>query len=222
MNPDLINSEHPLQVPPLNVITKPLGTTLLPTFKCYHCTVPNASTHRTDGKKLAFVHNFLRTNIAQDIAHLDHEIAEGNQYFREATEQEIEQYDMRTDPRGTIAKSVRAEIEPQLRAEIEQELRAKLEAQIRAEQNKEQGKPELPPDTAAKDRIAAAMANRQTAVDTANADAAKLSASDIASRIKRPEVAHVPGATLIHQPNKPPFTPVSSADIAGNTPTSGK
>lgn len=219
MNPDLLDPMNPQQVPPLNVITKPMGTTLLKEYKCFHCTVPNASTHRADGKKLAFVHNFLRTNIAQDIAHLEHEIAEGNQYFRPATEQEIEQYDMRTDPRGTLTKSIHAELVPQIRAEVEQELRATLEAQIRAELSGAKEKTQLPDE---KTPAQVAMQNRAEATANSNADAAKLAGSDIRSRVKPADVVQTQGATLTHQNNKPPFTPVSTTDIAAGAPTSGK
>lgn len=214
MNPDLIDSQHPQQVPALAALTRPLGSTLQEEFKSYICTVPNASTHRADGKKLPFVYGFMRTNIKQDIAHMEHEIDELNPYFRHATAQEIEAYDMRTDPRGTLTRNITAELTPQLRAEIELSVRAELEEKIRKEMA----------ESAAADREL-----KTTDTTAANHDANKISGTDavarakeISDRIKASQESKAPGVTVVHQ-NKPLITPVSSADLAaGSAAQSGK
>lgn len=137
MNPDLPNpaagDATGLKVSAPVALTRPMGTTFVDEHKCYICTVPNASTHREDGKKLAFVFGFLRTNIKQDIDYMQRQIEEGSQYFRLATPAEIESYDMRTDPRGTLVKSIKAELEPQMRQELEASIRQELEDKIRKE-----------------------------------------------------------------------------------------
>lgn len=99
------------------------------TKKYYICTVPNASMHNFDGKKIPFVGGFLATDLKGDIAYLDDEIESGNLYIRHATEEEALSYNLRTDPRGTI----RAELTDEVRNELEASLRVELEAKIRAE-----------------------------------------------------------------------------------------
>jgi hypothetical protein len=62
MNPDLLNpsdSKLDMRVVATAAITKPLPTTKV-TAKSYYCTVPSASMHRNDGKKLPFVFGFCR------------------------------------------------------------------------------------------------------------------------------------------------------------------
>lgn len=208
MNPDLIDSQHPQQVPALAALTRPLGSTMQEEYKCYVCTVPNASTHRADGKKLPFVYGFMRTNIMQDIKHMEYEISELNPYFRHATAQEIEAYDMRTDPRGTLTRNITAELTPQLRAEIELQVRAELEEKIRAE--------------VAASAQAGSVLRSDTKPPQAD-DAAKIGGTDavarakeISERVKAANEVKAPGATIIHQ-NKPLITPVSSANLAASS-----
>lgn len=215
-NPDLVNSEHPMQVPKLTAITKPMGTTIGAEEKCYICTVPAASTHRADGKKLPFVFGFMRTKILQDIAHMEHEINEGNPYFRHATPEEIESYDMRTDPKGTLTRNIKAD--PAVRAEIEGGLRVKLEAEIRAEIAANSGGK----SSGAVAAVGSAEEKLKTLTTAVVNDEQKLQGSDIASRIKRPDVVQTAGATLIHASNKPPITPVSTVDVAPAAQQSGK
>lgn len=206
------------QVPALAAITRPLGMTKLAEARCYICTVQSASTHRRDGKKLPFVHGFMRTDIKQDIEHMEHEIEEGNQYFRHATALEIEEYDMRTDPRGTLRKNITLELEDKIRAEVtadmEATMRAELELKIRTEMQQASGaKPAgIKPDASPKSE-----AQEQKLPEVT--DAEKLAGSDRLSQLKasRQDVA---GATLTH--GKPAFTPVSTTDIGAGAALSGK
>lgn len=129
MNPDLgpvgIDTSRP-SVPALAAITPPLPSTQAQEARSYVCTIPNASMHRTDGKRLGFVFGFLTTQFAEDIKYLEAEIAAGNIYVRQATADEINNANMRLDPRGTMEKQVRAQLEPQLRAELEARIRAEM------------------------------------------------------------------------------------------------
>lgn len=106
--------------------TAPLPIEKADTTKYYKITVATASMHRSDGKKLAFVHGICATDDAWDQKYLDHEIAQRNPYLSAATEDQIETYKMHMNPRKTIADQVRAEMEPQLRRELEEKIRAEL------------------------------------------------------------------------------------------------
>lgn len=109
-------------------ITKPFPATRAAGKKYYVCSMPHASMHREDGKKIAFVHGFCETDILHDQRYLDNEIDAGNPYVREATEEEVTEAKMRRDPRGTIKEQVRSEIEAELRLQLEAEIRAEVAA----------------------------------------------------------------------------------------------
>jgi hypothetical protein len=85
---------------------------------------------RSDGKKLAFVFGILSTNDVYDIRYLDAEIQLGNPYVRKATKDEVDFYQMKIDPRGTMEKQLTPEIEAKLRVELEVQLRKELEKKL--------------------------------------------------------------------------------------------
>lgn len=160
MNPDLLNpgddGSRP-SVPQTPHITKPFPVAIASDYKHYICSVPAASFHRTDGKKLAFVGGYLATNLTHDQQYLDDEIASGmNDYIRYARPEEIRAFEMKMDPRGTLTKEIRAEMEPEIRARVEADLRTELEAKIRAElaaggSSFEEGKKETTPAPGSED-----------------------------------------------------------------------
>lgn len=230
MNPDLLDPMNPqASVAPLTTMTRPLGTTLLDEYHCYICTVPAASTHRRDGKKLPFVNGFMRTNIKQDIEHMDLEIAEGNQYFRIATKEEEQAYDMRVDPKGTMKRMVREEITQEVRASVEAELRATLEAQIRAELAGEKGgivipdSAKVPLDQTGTHTPSKPEQLTSEQINTAQSALANVDTPDPRLLALRRTVTTGEGATLIHhEAGAHGFKPVSTSDIAAAAVASGK
>lgn len=135
VDPNLLTPGDPsgAKVNPLNALTMPLPIVETDVVKHYICVIPNASLHRTDGKRLGFVSNYFSSNDLHDQKYLDGEIAARHPYLRVATDDEVMAARMRANPTGTITEKVRAELEPQIRAELEIEIRARLEAEIRGE-----------------------------------------------------------------------------------------
>jgi hypothetical protein len=134
-NPNLLNPMTDTglrgqQVPALPGITKPFPLTFLKEPEHYMCTLPNHHMHRTDGKRLAFVFGHLKTNDAFDVQYLNQEISNGNPFIRPATEQEINNYNMRVDPRGTMAKEMTPDIETRIRQELKLELEKEFERKL--------------------------------------------------------------------------------------------
>lgn len=127
-NPDLLAPGDTLGLKQgaLPAITQPLPEVQVEETKVYFCPVPNASFHRTDSKRLPFINGFHKTDNDEDIKFLDAEIKNRNPYLRLATEQEIAQLKMATNPVETIRESVRAELETSLRAELEVKIRNEL------------------------------------------------------------------------------------------------
>lgn len=105
MNPDILAAGNTgAAVPSLNAITKPLPVVEVDTSKYYHCSIAHASFHLADGKRLAFVGGMYVTKLESDQAYLDGEIKCGNSYLREATEREIESFEMQRNPEATFKK----------------------------------------------------------------------------------------------------------------------
>ena len=114
-------------VPALATITKPMPTvTVEPSF--YVCTVQSASLHRRDGKKIPFVHGVAKVEIKADMDYIEEEIANGNSFLRAASVAEINEYNMRIDPNGTIANNLRPALEADIRSELEAQIMAQLKA----------------------------------------------------------------------------------------------
>ena len=115
---------------PLTVLTPPGTNTPGKDKVIFHCAVPAASMYRKDGKKLAFVFNFHETDIVEDIAFLDAEIANGVPFLSRATYEQMQNYRQRTNPRKLMEDEVRQSLEPVLRAKLEAEIRAELLAEL--------------------------------------------------------------------------------------------
>jgi hypothetical protein len=123
-NPDLVNTNTqtaPIAVSPLAAGVQrepgapppqaPLPNIPVAEDRYFFCTVPTASMHRTDGKRLPFIHGFLKTNIEADISFLDNEIRGGNIYVRRATADEINHAKLVEDPMGAVRQAVKEELE---------------------------------------------------------------------------------------------------------------
>jgi hypothetical protein len=61
---------------------------------------------------------------------LNAEISSGNPYLRVATTEEINNYRMKVDPKGTMAREMTPGIEAKVRAELEITLRAEMEKKL--------------------------------------------------------------------------------------------
>lgn len=139
--PGLIGGQNPMLIDPLrgsNVVQPIQGFTAAypqrdqEDFRYYYCEMKNHHMHRPDGKRLAFhtkvlktgdvILQMLATKDIYDIAYLDQEISAGNPYIRPATEQEIELYNMRIDPRTTMKRA----LGPEMEAEITRKLMTRL------------------------------------------------------------------------------------------------
>lgn len=142
-NPDLINTTTqavPLTVPPLGAgATRDPGSpppqAPLPNIagsedRYFFCTVPTASMHRTDGKRLPFIQGFLKTNIEEDILFLEKEIKGGNIYVRRATADEIQHAKLVEDPMGAVRTAVKEELENSYSLEDLEKLLEKRRAAI--------------------------------------------------------------------------------------------
>lgn len=104
--------------------TRPMGTERSGGVRYYYLSVPTASMFRPDGMRLAFVHKIHCTDLMASQNYLDAEIEWGHPHLREATSEEIREYSMFIDPRGTMKK----ELEPEIRESLEAKIRAELEA----------------------------------------------------------------------------------------------
>lgn len=171
-NPDLGSVENPTLRPhvpaPARFKTDVASSTPTPPIvmekeeKYYVSQVPNASLHTPDGTRITFVHGFFRTSIKHIKSYLERELELGfiNSYVREATPEEIYAANMRLDPRGTVTKEVRAQLEPVMRKELEAEILAELLGVNREEINE---------------------VDRE--ILRQNADAAKMAGVDVSSRL---------------------------------------
>lgn len=131
-NPNLLNpnASTTQQVPGLPGITKPFPVIDTGEPEYFVCTMLNHHMHRTDGKRLAFVFGVLKTSDHFDIEYMRNEIHTGNSFLRLATPQEINNYNMRMDPRGTMQKELTPAIEARVRTELEVELRQSMEERL--------------------------------------------------------------------------------------------
>jgi hypothetical protein len=93
----------------------------------YRLALKDVCMHREDGKKISFIQNIFQAIDLNDIAYLNNQIDESHPHLRLATEEEIQQYKMLTDPRGTIEAEIRPQIEDEIRAKLEAEIRAEME-----------------------------------------------------------------------------------------------
>lgn len=117
-------------VPKVQGHTPAYPVVLLEETYYFLCTMLNHHMHRPDGKRLAFMFNVLPTNDMYDITYLNGEITAGNPFIRVASEEEINTYRMRTNPRGTIEDQLRPQIEADIRDKLDAELEAMLAAKL--------------------------------------------------------------------------------------------
>ncbi len=97
-------------------------------IKYYAIAERAASMHREDGTRLAFMFGVLATRVRADIDYLEREIYNGHALLSRATPEQIRNYKMSTDPRGTIAAEMRPQIEASVRAELEGKIREEMSA----------------------------------------------------------------------------------------------
>lgn len=195
-------------------IVKPhpsMGTTMLDEAVHFVCSEVTAVMHRPDGKKLAFLFGHFATKIKQDVDYLMGELSEGHPFLALATPEQVRNYNMRTDPRGTLSKELR----PQIEAELSASLEAKIRAQVIAELT---GQDPSKVEAGEKDeaRLAGTQGNgadQLEVIKTGNATirlGGAVPDNDIAAKLAAAKAAQ-----------RPPITPVSSADIAGAAAGSG-
>lgn len=124
LNPDLgLPGDMPgLKVEPLVAHTPVLPRVVVDVVKYYWCTMPSASMHRTDGKRIAFSSKMYETDDAEDQKYLDTEVSSKNTYLRYATTEEIQAYKMRVNPRGTLEAELTPQIEERVRNDLEREI----------------------------------------------------------------------------------------------------
>lgn len=190
------------RVPAPASITKPMPATKAAEIKYYVCHVPAASMHREDGKKIAFVHGICAADILYDQIYMDKEIEAGSTYIRVATPAEIEAYKMRMDPHGAMKAKVTAE----LSGEIEARLRAEITAEI-----------------AAKNKVVSEGGSAEKEIERSNIDANKIAGTNLRERINTVNTNTTGnGNKVIMESGRPPITPVSSTDLKGTAPVSGK
>lgn len=115
---DMLNNGNQPTVPALTVITPQMPNTLAQYPVYFHCTAPNASFCRQDGKKLPFVHGICKAVFKEDIEYLQHEVLTGNPYIRAANAQEVQAAETMEDPLGAVTKMLR----PHLRDELKHDL----------------------------------------------------------------------------------------------------
>jgi hypothetical protein len=106
---------------------EPLSNHEVDTVKYFTCTKPGHCMFRTDGKKILFNFGVYAAKIEEDQKFLLKEIRQGHPDIRLSTDQEIEAYEMRTDPKGAIEKNLR----PQIEAEVRQDLNLQIAAELR-------------------------------------------------------------------------------------------
>lgn len=179
----------------------PMGITKLPEPVFFTCTMPNASIHRPDGKRLAFMNGVFKTDIAQDVMYLDSEIAEGHPYIQRANAVEVKAYEMKTDPRASIEKDLRPRIELEMREKLEAEIRAQVMLSIELEN----GDPR---------KVAGIDGPRTTPAVNVDGNGTTVILTD-----KKPALSEAAALAVKLAQEKakqrPPITPVSTADIAG-------
>lgn len=105
-------------------------------MKHYHSAQAYMRFITKDGKVIEFKNHFLATNNSSHQDYLDEEIhRHGNLALSPASEDEVQAWKMRTDPKGTVAEELKND--PDFMATLRWEMENKV--------RREQGLPELPP-----------------------------------------------------------------------------
>jgi hypothetical protein len=158
--------------------------------KYYALDERNGSMHRKDGTRLAFVNGVLATSLKADQDYLDGELANRHPVLRTARPDEVQVYEMKRDPKGTIAREIRPQLEAQIRAE--------LEAKIRKELGVESLQAEV------------------GSVDAANLDADKIAGSGGDAAVDMLQRLRSGSASVVMTSQRPPLQGiVSTADLGG-------
>lgn len=136
MSEHILGNQHPDFAAPgdstgFSVAALPSMTSPLPIVKAtevlyYICTIPAASMHRTDGKRLAFRFGVYETGDLEDQKYLNNELSKNIPYLRMATAEEVREYKMRIDPRGTMRSEITEELEESMRERLEAQIIANL------------------------------------------------------------------------------------------------
>lgn len=87
---------------------------------------------RPDGKRLVFLFGIMATRDKYDIRYMEQELDAKTANISRASRDEINQYNMRIDPKGTMKRQLTPAIEAEVRANLETELRELM--QKRAEE----------------------------------------------------------------------------------------
>lgn len=98
--------------------------------KYFFCSVPAATMNRWDGRRIVFNEGIYGTDVKGDIQYLEAEIAAGHQYLKVATPEQIQQYRLATDFRGTIRNEVIAEERDRIVREVTEQLSAEFDTAI--------------------------------------------------------------------------------------------
>lgn len=111
-------------------ITKPLPAVIVDETKYYFLQVLSANMHNVDGKLIPFVNRVHASKLKHDQEYLDKEIEYGNIFLSRATEEQIHQYKMTLDPRGTMRAQLMQEMlnDPSVKEELERKIRQEMEA----------------------------------------------------------------------------------------------
>jgi hypothetical protein len=128
-NPDLGPAEMSATAPRVARIPSITQTPeIVNLSKDYHyvCPVASASMHTPDGTRISFLNGFYKTNIAHIVDYLESEIERGHSYITHASEDEINSFRMRTNPKEVLAEQARQDLEPKIRTELEIKIRAAL------------------------------------------------------------------------------------------------
>lgn len=104
--------------------TAPLPALFAKEVKYYASSVPTASFHRTDGKRLGFVHGILETKLHYDQLYLDNEIADGNPYLVKATDEQIRAHKYRLNPKETMKAELLSD--PEVKQQLTDQIMAEL------------------------------------------------------------------------------------------------
>jgi hypothetical protein len=123
-NPEVEASGHTVQPLTAHTPAEPLIDT--GRVKYYALDERNGSMHRRDGTRLAFINGVLATSLKADQDYLDGELANNHPVLRVARPDEIQVYEMKRDPKGTIAREIRPQLEAQIRAELEAKIRKEM------------------------------------------------------------------------------------------------
>lgn len=128
---DFINSLVPRQhgssyntVSPIAAHTPPEPIVIV-NEKYYMSTMGNINMISYDGTKIVFLHHTFHTTVMSLQNYLDAEIAGGNYFIRHATDEDISNIRMKTEPKTVMLEQVRGEMEDKLRTELETEIMSK-------------------------------------------------------------------------------------------------